>query len=110
MLGDEGEWVAGPPPIPVTHGAQEAVGLLEGFRANYDLTTIDVELLHIGMSNKVIYTERVDHLIDSTGRRFISLPIAGIMRLADKPDDNAVEVAYWRDYWDMRDFLDLPTA
>ncbi|MCV7229996.1 limonene-1,2-epoxide hydrolase family protein [Mycolicibacterium komossense] len=105
MLGTQGEWIAGPPPIPMTTGGDEAVGLLEGFRDSYDLATIDVDVLHLGESDGVVYSERIDHLVDSTGTRFISLPVAGIMRL-----DESGQIAYWRDYWDMREFLELPTA
>ena|ERR1700712_3866276 len=103
MLGAQAQWIAGPPPIPMTTGGDEAVGLLEGFRDNYDLATIDVDVLHLGESGGVVYSERIDHLVDSTGTRFISLPVAGIMRL-----DGAGQIAHWRDYWDMREFLELP--
>jgi limonene-1,2-epoxide hydrolase len=103
LLGSQGEWIAGPPPIPPTHGGDEAVGLLEGFRTNYDLATIEVEIIQLAESGGVVYSERIDHLVDSTGTRFISLPVAGIMRL-----DGAGQIAHWRDYWDMREFLELP--
>jgi limonene-1,2-epoxide hydrolase len=102
-LGERAEWIAGPPPIPTTHGGEEAVHLLEGFRKTYDLSTIEVELLHIGESDNVVYSERIDHLVDSTGRRFISLPVAGIMRL-----DEEGHITHWRDYWDAREFFELP--
>ncbi|MBJ7337562.1 limonene-1,2-epoxide hydrolase family protein [Mycolicibacterium sp.] len=101
-LGEGGEWVAGPPPIPTTYGGEAAVGLLEGFRDGYDLTTIDVDLLSFGGSGGVVYSERVDHLVDSTGSRFLSLPVAGVMRF------DGGYLSHWRDYWDMRDFLALP--
>jgi limonene-1,2-epoxide hydrolase len=103
MLGGQGEWIAGPPPIPMTTGGDEAVGLLQGFRDSYGLATIDVDVLHLGESGGVVYSERIDHLVDSTGTRFISLPVAGVMRL-----DEAGQIAHWRDYWDMREFLELP--
>jgi limonene-1,2-epoxide hydrolase len=103
VLGDQAEWVAGPPPIPVTHGGEEAVGLLEGFRTNYDLATIDVDVLQLGQSGNIVFSERIDHLVDSSGERFISLPVAGVMHL-----DGDGKLTYWRDYWDMREFLELP--
>jgi limonene-1,2-epoxide hydrolase len=103
-LGDYGEWVAGPPPIPVTHGGDEAVALLEGFRQNYDLATIEVELLQLGQSGDIVYSERIDHLVDSAGLRFISLAVAGVMRISDG------QISYWRDYWDTREFFELPTV
>jgi limonene-1,2-epoxide hydrolase len=102
---EDGEWIAGPPPIPVTHGGNEAAALLEGFKQSYDLTTIDVEILHLGQSGNVVYSERIDHLIDSKGSRFISLPVAGVMAL----DDDG-RITHWRDYWDMLEFLELPTV
>ncbi len=101
---DDGEWIAGPPPIPATHGGDAAVALMQGFKQSHDLTTIDVEILHLGQSGNVVYSERIDHLVDSNGNRFISLPVAGIMTL----DDDG-RITHWRDYWDMREFLELPT-
>jgi limonene-1,2-epoxide hydrolase len=103
LLGSQGEWIAGPPPIPPTRGGEEAVGLLEGFRTNYDLATIEVEILQLGESDGIVYSERIDHLVDSTGERFISLAVAGVMRL-----DDAGQLTYWRDYWDTREFFELP--
>ncbi len=103
LLGPSATWVAGPPPIPVTHGGDQAVGLLEGFRNSHDLTTIDVDILHLGHSGDMVYSERVDHLVDSESRRFVSLPVAGVMRF-----DEHGQLTYWRDYWDMREFLELP--
>ena len=103
VLGARAEWIAGPSPIPVTRGGEEAVGLLEGFRENYDLATIEVDILHLGQSGNIVYSERVDHLVDSAGRRFISLPVAGVMHI-----DDGGQLTYWRDYWDMREFLELP--
>lgn len=103
VLGGHAEWVAGPPPIPVTRGGEEAVGLLEGFRENYDLATIEVDVLQLGQSGNIVYSERVDHLVDSTGARFISLPVVGVMHI-----DGGGQLTYWRDYWDMREFLELP--
>ena len=63
-LGDSATWIAGPSPIPVTHGGEEAVGLLKGFRASHDLTTIDVDILHLGQAGDIVYSERIDHLVD----------------------------------------------
>ncbi|RAV01570.1 limonene-1,2-epoxide hydrolase family protein [Mycolicibacter senuensis] len=103
LLGDSGVWIAGPEPIATAHGAEEAIALLEGFRASHGLATIEVEVLNLGRCGPFAYSERIDHLVNSHGDRFISLPVAGVMRL---DDDN--RVAYWRDYWDMREFLALP--
>ena len=103
-LGDSATWIAGPSPIPVTHGGEEAVGLLKGFRASHDLTTIDVDILHLGQAGDIVYSERIDHLVDSKGLRFVSLPVAGVIYL-----DGDGRITHWRDYWDMREFLELPT-
>jgi limonene-1,2-epoxide hydrolase len=102
-LGDRGEWIAGPSPVPTTHGGEEAVRLLEDFQNGYDLNAIEVDLLALGESDGVVYSERIDHLVDSQGNRFLSLPVAGVMRL-----DGDGRIGYWRDYWDARDFFELP--
>jgi limonene-1,2-epoxide hydrolase len=102
---DGAEWYAGPPPVPVTHGAEEALALLNGFNAQYDLTTIEVDVLRIGRVDDVVYTERVDHLVDAAGKRFLSIPLAGVMKL-----DGDGRIAYWRDYWDTQEFLALAAS
>jgi limonene-1,2-epoxide hydrolase len=99
---DGAEWHAGPPPIPVTHGAVEALGLMDAFKAQHDLTTIDVDVVNIARAGAFVYTERVDHLVNSSGERFLSIPVAGVMQL-----DDADRIAYWHDYWDMQEFLAL---
>src|SRR6266481_5434370 len=62
-------WTAGPAPIPVTTGADAAVGLLEAFRQSHGLATIEVEFRHIGQTGNVVWTERIDHLHDAAGNR-----------------------------------------
>lgn len=98
-----GEWYAGPPPIPVTHGPEEAVGLLQGFRRSHDLTTIKVDLLQVTHTGNVICNERIDHLMNSQGEEIIGVPLAGVFVF----DENGL-ITYWRDYWDMHDFNALP--
>jgi limonene-1,2-epoxide hydrolase len=72
---------AGPSPIPVTHGAEGALALMKGFNEQHDLTTIEVDILRIGQADGAVYTERIDHLVNSQGTRFLSIPVAGVMTL-----------------------------
>lgn len=95
----DGEWVAGPPPIPPTRGGKGAADLLRGFKQSHDLTTIRVELLRCDHTGDHLYTERIDHLIDSNGKTFISIPLAGIFDI-----DADGLITYWRDHWDMHEF------
>lgn len=99
------EWIAGPPPIAATYGPEQAIALLGAFRQSHDLTTIDVEILNLGRAGNVVYSERIDHIVDSGGERVISLPVAGVMTLQD-----GGRITYWRDYWDMQEFLALGTT
>lgn len=48
-------------------------------------------MLQLGESGGVVYSERIDHLVDSASKRFISLPVTGVMRL-----DEAGQIIHWR--------------
>jgi limonene-1,2-epoxide hydrolase len=102
---ENAEWYAGPAPIPVTHGAQEAVDLLGGFAQSHGLATVEVELLRFAHGDGELYSERIDHLRKEDGELIISLLVSGVMTL----DANG-RITYWRDYWDMQEFLALTPA
>lgn len=94
--------VSGPTAVPESTGADGAIAQFDAFRAAYDMTTIDVDIIRLGADEGSIFVERIDHLVDSTGRRMVSIPVVGVMTL-----DEEHRITYWRDYWDMHELLQL---
>lgn len=88
-------WLAAPP-VPVTTGPAEAIALLEQFKAGFNMATVQVDMVRIGQTGDVVWTERVDHITDPEGNVIVSIPVAGLLTLNDDGT-----IADYRDYWDM---------
>jgi limonene-1,2-epoxide hydrolase len=96
--------------LPTTTSRDEAIGLLEAFRAQLGLATIDVDLMHLAVDGDVVLTERVDQLRDDVGGLIASFPVMGVLEL-----DEAGRIRAWREFFDPREALELmaratPTA
>jgi limonene-1,2-epoxide hydrolase len=102
----DGIWLAGPvsgpTAVPESTGAAGAIAQFDAFRAAYDMTTIDVDIVRLGVDAGAVFVERIDHLIDSSGRRIVSVPVVGVITL-----DEEQRIKYWREYWDMHELLQL---
>lgn len=90
-------WLAAPG-IPETHGAAEAIALLDQFRVGYNLETVQVRMVRIEQTGEVVWTERTDDLIDRDGTVIVSIPVAGVLTLNDSG-----KITSYRDYWDMQE-------
>lgn len=90
---------------PPAHSAAEALALIEGFHLGFGVETIDVDSVKIDQVGNRVWTERVDHMVNASGERFLSIAIAGYFDFAD---DGTLLV--WSDYWDMRGLLALAPA
>ncbi|MBY4212498.1 nuclear transport factor 2 family protein [Rhodococcus fascians] len=90
-------------PLPAAYGREAVEQTLAGL---FTVMSIDaVETFHIGSSNGLVYTERVDVLRAlPTGKSF-SLPVLGVFQMVEG------KIAAWRDYFDLREFeeaVDMP--
>lgn len=90
---------------PVLVGAEQAVAAIEGFHLGFGVETIDVDMLKIDQVDNRVWTERVDHMVNAQGERFLAIPILGVMTFND-----AGKLTHWNDYWDMRALLALAPA
>lgn len=90
-------WLAAPG-IPETRGASEAIAVLDQFRAGFNLATVKVVFTRIAQAEDVVWTERVDDIIDAAGNVIVSIPVAGVLEL-----DSDGKIASYRDYWDMQE-------
>jgi limonene-1,2-epoxide hydrolase len=102
-LADDARWEQSA--LPTTTSKAEAIGLMQGFRAQLGLEAIGVDLLHIAESDGVILTERVDHLKDAAGEIIVSFPVMGILELNA---DGRIQA--WREFFDPRAALELLAA
>lgn len=92
-------WLAAPG-IPETHGPAEAAALLDQFRAEYNLASVRVEMVRIGQTGEVVWTERVDDIVDPFGNVVVTIPVAGVLTL-----NEAGKITSYRDYCDMQELL-----
>ncbi|OAK56221.1 limonene-1,2-epoxide hydrolase family protein [Rhodococcoides kyotonense] len=90
-------------PLPAAYGRDAVQQTLAGL---FTVMSIDaVETFHIGSSNGLVYTERVDVLRALPTGKSYTLPILGVFEIADG------KIVGWRDYFDLREFeeaVDLP--
>lgn len=90
-------------PLPAAYGKEAVEQTLAGL---FTVMSIDaVETFHIGSSNGLVYTERVDVLRALPTGKSYSLPILGVFQMVDG------KIAGWRDYFDLREFeeaVDMP--
>ena len=68
------------------------------------MTHFSAELLHIASNDKVVFTERVDHHWDETGRDLMTPHICGVAEIEDG------RISAFRDFYDVGCYQQLPTA
>lgn len=88
--------------MPATHGADQAVAVIERFHAGFGVETVEVDMIRIDQIGNDVWTERVDHMVNAAGERFLAIPIMGLMTFND---DGLI--TRWIDYWAMRELLAL---
>ena len=103
LLADDVRWEQSA--LPTTNSKAEAVGLMQGFRAQLGLGTIDVDMLNIAAAGDVVLTERVDHLRTDDGTLIASFPVMGVLEF----NDNG-RVQSWREIFDPRAALEMLAA
>jgi len=84
------------PDIPVVTGSEPALELIAGFHQGFGVETIEVEWLYIVAFGNDVWNERIDHMVNAAGERFLAIPIAGRFSF-----DDAGTLTEWHDYWDM---------
>jgi limonene-1,2-epoxide hydrolase len=94
---EDAVWLAAPL-VPETTGPDEAIALLRHFQVGFNMATVRVEMLRIGQTDDVVWTERLDHITDPDGNVIVSIPVAGVLTLND-----AGKITSYRDYWDMQE-------
>jgi limonene-1,2-epoxide hydrolase len=99
-LADDARWEQSG--LPTTTSKGEAIGLMHGFRAQLGLATIDVDLVHVVAGERVVITERVDHVRADDGSLIASFPVMGTLEF-----DDAGKVRAWREIFDPRPALEL---
>jgi limonene-1,2-epoxide hydrolase len=82
------------PGYPPAVGPQGAIDLcLDPPHLNEGLETIKVTVVHITHQGRLVWTERLDDLLDADGTLILSAWVAGIMELDDEGRIHA-----WREY------------
>ena len=85
--------------LPTQNSREEAQQFLLGFVQLIPMAGIRIETLAAAVSESVVVTERIDHLVDADGNVLVSIPLAGTLVVRDS------RVSAWRDYFDPRPLL-----
>jgi limonene-1,2-epoxide hydrolase len=91
--------------VATTTGADEAVALNAQLGQSLGIATIRVEMRAIAVSDATeggvakVLTERLDHMLDSTGKVLFSAACMGIFEVKDG------KIIAWRDYFDTAGHL-----
>nr|4XBT_A Chain A, Limonene-1,2-epoxide hydrolase [Rhodococcus erythropolis]4XBT_B Chain B, Limonene-1,2-epoxide hydrolase [Rhodococcus erythropolis]4XBT_C Chain C, Limonene-1,2-epoxide hydrolase [Rhodococcus erythropolis]4XBT_D Chain D, Limonene-1,2-epoxide hydrolase [Rhodococcus erythropolis]4XBX_A Chain A, Limonene-1,2-epoxide hydrolase [Rhodococcus erythropolis]4XBX_B Chain B, Limonene-1,2-epoxide hydrolase [Rhodococcus erythropolis]4XBX_C Chain C, Limonene-1,2-epoxide hydrolase [Rhodococcus ery len=90
-------------PLPPAYGRDAVEQTLAGF---FTVFSIDaVETFHIGSSNGLVYTERVDVVRALPTGKSYNVSVLGVFQLTEG------KITGWRDYFDLREVeeaVDLP--
>lgn len=81
-----------------TTGVEQAMAVVEQFETGFGASAIRVETLSICAAGNTVLTERIDHLVDPSGKVLASIPLMGIFEI------EGGKVTAWRDYFDTAPF------
>jgi|SRR5919106_391544 limonene-1,2-epoxide hydrolase len=87
--------------FPTTTGPEEAAALLASMVDSLGLASIDVEYLHIASGEDVVFTERMDWLVQRDGTRVGPAVVVGVTEFRDG------KISAWREYFDTSGFAHL---
>lgn len=85
--------------LPTLTGAEQALGMMNSFSANFGMQTMWVENLHVAAVGDTVLTERIDHVRDGEGRTLMSIRVMGAFEIKDGM------IVAWRDYFDTTKFM-----
>jgi limonene-1,2-epoxide hydrolase len=85
--------------LPVMEGKAACIGLLDPFIARFP--KIVVEIAQIGSNDEVVFVQRTDRLLDSTGTEALAIEVTGVLRLREG------RIVHWYDYFDPSPFAAL---
>jgi limonene-1,2-epoxide hydrolase len=89
--------------FPTTRGPDEAIAkILQPCNVGLGMDTMRVEVLNMGNSRGVVYSERIDHIVRLDGSVALTIPVAGVTEFA--PDGR---IRHWREYADPTPALAL---
>lgn len=87
--------------FPTTTGPEEAVALMDSMVESLGLACIDVEYLHVASSDDVVFTERLDWLVQHDGTRTGPAVVVGVTEFRDG------RICAWREYFDTSGFAHM---
>ncbi|MDP9183803.1 MAG: nuclear transport factor 2 family protein [Actinomycetota bacterium] len=87
--------------FPTTTGPEEAVALLASLVESMGMASIDVEYRHVASTDDVVFTERLDWLVQSDGTRIGPAVVVGVTEFRDG------KISAWREYFDTSGFAHM---
>ena len=97
-LADDMKWVQCG--LPTTNSRDEAIGLLDAFNQAVGFTGWNTETITWAAQGDSLLIERVDHLLDSNGEIFMSVPIVGVFTVQNG------KIVEWHEYFNPAPILE----
>ena len=80
--------------LPTTTGPEEAAALLASLVESVGMASIDVEYRHVASGDDVVFSERLDWLVQRDGTRMGPVVVVGVTEFRDG------KISAWREYFD----------
>ena len=87
--------------FPTTTGPEEAADLLASLVTSLGMASIDVTYLNVASNDSVVFTERLDWLVQTDGTRMGPAVVVGVTEFRDG------RISAWREYFDTSGFTHL---
>ena len=87
--------------LPTTTGPEEAAALLASLAESIGMASIDVEYRHVASGQDVVFTERLDWLVQRDGNRMGPVVVVGVTEFRDG------KISAWREYFDTSGFAHM---
>ena len=87
--------------FPTTTGPEEAAALLASLAESIGMASIDVEYRHVASGQDVVFTERLDWLVQRDGNRMGPVVVVGVTEFRDG------KISAWREYFDTSGFAHM---
>ena len=87
--------------FPTTTGPEEAAALLANLQDSIGMARIEVKYLHVASNDDVVFTERLDWLVQQDGTRMGPAVVVGVTEFRDG------KISAWREYFDTSGFAHM---
>ncbi len=85
--------------LPTAPNREVITQMMKAFIDGYAMTALVIDVQTLAVTGDAVLTERIDHMDGAGGKRMLSFPLAGVLRVRDG------RIYKWSDYFDPRPLL-----